>query len=105
MKVKFSLANSFVRYQACSFSYNPSYVAFKNYRDSCYLRLKAVEGEPLKVGGLVGTYNAQGLGSYMASRHRHNRFCRDLCCPRPRAIKGELTKVKESLYGLMMPEA
>ena len=48
IKIKFSLANSFVRYQACSFSCNLSYATIKDCRDSCCLRPRPVEGEPSK---------------------------------------------------------
>ena len=48
MKVKFSLANSFVHYQACSFSCNPSYATFNKCMDSCDQRLRVFEDETPK---------------------------------------------------------
>ena len=41
---------------------------------------------------LVGTYAARGVGSSKASCQRHKRACRDLRCPRTRAVEGELPK-------------
>ena len=38
----------------------------------------------------VGTYDARDPELSRASRHRHREACWDLCCPRPKVVKGEL---------------